>query len=233
MLNKLKTELKKLSNPVQAQILSRFFKTWKGEYGEWDRFLWIKVPAQRELSKKYVDLNFQDLQDLLNSTIHEHRLVALLILIQKYIKSDSEIKNQIFNFYLKNSKRINNRDLVDLSAPNIVWNQIIASDKSILYKLAKSSNLREKRISIIATYTFIKNNQFEDTLKIAEILLQDPHDLIQKAVWRMLREIWKRNQKEEESFLKKHYKTMPRTMLRYAIEKFEEKLRQKYLKGLI
>ncbi len=233
MLNKLKTELKKLSNPVQAQILSRFFKTWKGEYGEWDRFLWIKVPAQRELSKKYVDLNFQDLQDLLNSTIHEHRLVALLILIQKYIKSDSEIKNQIFNFYLKNSKRINNRDLVDLSAPNIVWNQIIASDKSILYKLAKSSNLREKRISIIATYTFIKNNQFEDTLKIAEILLQDPHDLIQKAVWRMLREIWKRNQKEEESFLKKHYKKMPRTMLRYAIEKFEEKLRQKYLKGLI
>ena len=233
MIDKLKSELQKLSNSTQADILSRFFKTWKGEYGEWDQFLWIKVPVQREVAKKYLDLKFEDIQYLLDSSIHEHRLVALLILVQKYSKSDEKVKSQIYKFYLKNSKRINNRDLVDLSAPYIIWNHLLNTDRSVLYKLAKSSNLREKRISIIATYTFIRNNQFNDTLKIATILLHDDHDLIHKAVWWMLRELWKKNQKEEVTFLKKYYKTMPRTMLRYAIEKFPEDIRQKYLKGLI
>lgn len=239
MLNKLKTptavmsDLKKLSDPAKAKILSWFFKTWKGEYGEWDKFLWIKVPDQRQIAKRYIDLNFEGLQLLLNSDIHEHRLVALLILVQKYSKSDSNLQEKIFRFYIKNSKRVNNRDLVDLSAPNIVWNYLLNQDKSIIYKFAKSKNLREKRISIIATYTFIRNNQYIDTFKISEILLNDKHDLIHKAVWWMIRELWNRNQKEEEIFLKKHYKSMPRTMLRYAIEKFPEDLRQKYLKGLI
>ncbi len=227
------SDLKKLSNPAQAKILSWFFKTWKGEYGEWDKFLGIKVPVQRQIAKKYTDLNFEDLQLLLNSDIHEHRVVALLILVQKYSKWDANIQKKIYKFYIKNSKRINNRDLVDLSAPNIVWNYLLHQDKSILYTLAKSKNLREKRISIISTYTFIRNNKFVDTFQISEILLQDSHDLIHKAIWRMLREIWKRNLKVEEDFLRIYYKTMPRTMLRYAIEKFEENIRQKYLKGLI
>jgi 3-methyladenine DNA glycosylase AlkD len=154
-------------------------------------------------------------------------------LVQKYSKWDANIQKKIYKFYIKNSKRINNRDLVDLSAPNIVWNYLLHQDKSILYTLAKSKNLREKRISIISTYTFIRNNKFVDTFQISEILLQDSHDLIHKAIWRMLREIWKRNLKVEEDFLRIYYKTMPRTMLRYAIEKFEENIRQKYLKGLI
>lgn len=233
MLNQLKSDLKKLSNPAQAKILSWFFKTWKGEYGEWDKFLGIKVPVQRGIAKKYTDLNFEDLQLLLNSDIHEHRLVALFILVQKYSNWEANIQEKIYRFYIKNTKRINNRDLVDLSAPNIVWNYLLDKDKSILYTLAKSKNLREKRISIIATYTFIRNNQFTDTFQISELLLQDTHDLIHKAVGWMLRELGKRDQKQEEIFLKKHYQTMPRTMLRYAIEKFEENLRQKYLKWLI
>ncbi len=233
MLDQLKTDLKKLSNPDQAQILSRFFKTWKGEYGEWDKFLWIKVPVQRQIAKKYSDLDFKDWQVLINSDIHEHRLVALLILVQKYSKWDSKLQEKVYKFYLQNSKRVNNRDLVDLSAPNIIWNHLLNSDKSILYKLAKSNNLREKRISIISTYTFIKSHQFQDTLQIAEILLHDTHDLIHKAVWRMLREVGNRDPKQEKNFLKKYYQSMPRTMLRYAIEKFPENLRQKYLKWLI
>lgn len=233
MLNQLKSDLKKLSNPDQAQILSRFFKTWKGEYGEWDKFLWIKVPVQRQIAKKYLDLDFLDLQSLLDWDIHEHRLVALLILVQKYSKWDEKLKSKVFKFYIQNSKRINNRDLVDTSAPNIVWNHLLNSDKSILYKLAKSTNLREKRISIISTHTFIKNHQFQDTFQIAEILLNDTHDLIHKAVGRMFREVGNRDPKQEEIFLKKYYQSMPRTMLRYAIEKFPENLRQKYLKWLI
>lgn len=233
MLSKLKSDFKKLSDPVQAKILSRFFKTWKGEYWEWDKFFWIKVPVQRQIAKKYSDLKFEDIQSLLNSDIHEHRLVALLILVQKYSKWDLKLQEKVYKFYIKNSKRVNNRDLVDLSSPNIVWNYLFNQDKSLLYKFAKSTNLREKRISIISTYTFIRNSQFQDTFQIAEILLQDTHDLIHKAVWRMLREVWKRNFQAEENFLKLHYKSMPRTMLRYAIEKFEENLRQKYLKWLI
>ncbi|MFZ2151288.1 MAG: DNA alkylation repair protein [Candidatus Absconditicoccaceae bacterium] len=233
MLDKLKSNLKNLSNPTQADILSRFFKTGKGDYGEGDKFLGIKVPVQREIAKEYIDLGFEDLQSLLDSDIHEHRLVALLILVQKYSKGDVQFQEKIYKFYIKNSKRVNNRDLVDLSAPNIVGNYLLNQDKSLIYTFAKSKNLRERRISIIATYTFIRNNQFVDTFQIAEILLQDTHDLIHKAVGRMLRELGKRNQIQEEIFLKIHYKNMPRTMLRYAIEKFEENLRQKYLKGFM
>ena len=234
----LKKEIKKRANPLKAKLLQRFFKTGKGQYGEGDIFLGLMVPVQREIVKKYQDLSLINIQKLLNSKIHEERLLALLILVLQFKKADkkwfsfakaSEDKKRIFNFYLKNTKNINNWDLVDLTAPNIVGQFLLDKDKKILYKLAKSQDLWEKRIAIIATFTFIKNHQFKDTLKIAEILLNDKHDLIHKAVGWMLREVGKRDLVAEEEFLKKHYKKMPRTMLRYAIEKFLENKRRKYL----
>ena len=225
----IKKDLQKLANPKQAEILQRFFKTGKGEYGEGDIFLGIKVPEQREVAKKY-DLTLEEIQDLLSDKVHEYRLTALFILVNKYKKSDKKNKKEIFDFYLKNTKSINNWDLVDLSAPNIVGDYLLDKDKSILYKLAKSDNLWEKRIAVLATFAFIKDNQFEDAFKISEILLKDNHDLIHKAVGWMLREIGKRNLEAEERFLNNHYKKMPRTMLRYAIERFPESKRKYYLK---
>ena len=221
------------ANPEQAKILQRFFKTGKGQYGEWDQFLWIKVPVQRQIAKQHLEIDFSEIQALLDSPIHEYRLVAVLILVQKYAKADEKLQKKIFDFYLKNAKWINNRDLVDLSAPHIVGEYLLEREKDILYKLAKSKNLREKRIAIISTFAFIKVGLFEDTFKIAEILMHDDHDLIHKAVGWMLREAGKRSLYEEEKFLKPRYKKMPRTMLRYAIEKFEETKRQKYLKWQI
>lgn len=222
-------ELQKLRDPKKAEILSRFFKTGKGEYGQGDIFLGIPVPKQRQVAKKYIDLSLEELQKLLSSKIHEYRLTSLFILVDKYKKADKALKNKIFNFYLKNAKNINNWDLVDLSAPNIIGDFLLNKDKLILYKLAKSKSLWEKRIAILATYAFIKKNQFEDTLKISEILLGDDHDLIHKAVGWMLREVGKRDQKTEEIFLKRHCQNIPRTMLRYAIEKFPEEKRRFYL----
>lgn len=227
-----------LKNPKKAVILQRFFKTGKGEYGEGDIFLGITVPKQREIAKKYQDLSLNDLQKLLQSKIHEYRLTSLLILNIKYKqslllrnqKSNIKGKEEIFKFYLANTININNWDLVDLSTPNIVGEFLFDKNRSVLFELAKSKNLWEKRIAILSTYFFIKNNQFDDALKIAEILLEDEHDLMHKAVGWMLREIGKRDQKVEEDFLNKYYKKMPRTMLRYAIEKFNEKKRKLYLK---
>ena len=230
MLNKLKKDLNKLKNKEKAKILAGFFKTGKGEYGEGDIFLGIIVPEQLKIAKKYFDLNLNGLNKLIFSKIHEYRLVSLLILINKYNKVDNKEKKKIFSFYLKNIKYINNWDLVDLSAPNIIGDYLLDKDRKILYKLAKSKNLWEKRISIISTYRFIKENNFNDTLKISEILLNDKHDLIHKAVGWMLREIGKKNQVIEEKFLRKYHKVMPRTMLRYAIEKFDENKRKFYLK---
>lgn len=229
-LDNFKKELNKLADSKQAAVLQRFFKTGKGEYGEGDIFLGIKVPVQRLVAKKYQNLPLAGLQQLLNSKIHEYRLSALFILVAKYQKGDEKIKRLIYNFYLKNSRNINNWDLVDLSAPNIAGDYLLNKPRNILYKLAKSKNIWEKRIAILSTFTFIRNNQFDDTLKISEILLNDKHDLIHKAVGWMLRELGKRNQKFEEEFLIKHYKKMPRTMLRYAIEKFPDNKRKYYLK---
>lgn len=227
----LKKDLEKLSDKKQAALLLGFFKTGKGQYGEGDIFLGIKVPVQRKIAKKYKDLSVKDTESLLKSKIHEHRLVALFILIDIYKRADKKEKKTIFNLYLKNYKWINNWDLVDLSAPNIVGDYLLDKDRSILYQLARSDNLWKKRISVLATFKFIVNNESKDTLKIAEILLKDKHDLIHKGVGWMLREVGKRiSQQEEEIFLKKHYKNMPRTMLRYAIEKFDEKKRRFYMK---
>ena len=231
MLENIKSDTNKLKNPEKAKLLAGFFKTGKGEYGEGDKFLGLMVPQQRSVAKKYRDLKLSDVQSLLKSKFHEYRLIGLLILVHQYEKTDDDkVRTKIVSFYLKNTDYINNWDLVDLTAPKILGHWSLNHDRKILYKLAKSESLWERRISILATFTFIKNNQFDDVLKLSALLLTDSHDLIHKAVGWMLREIGKRNQSIEENFLKKHYKTMPRTMLRYAIEKFPEKKRQFYLK---
>jgi 3-methyladenine DNA glycosylase AlkD len=237
-LQKIRKKLRNLANPKKAKILQRFFKTAKGEYGEGDKFLGIVVPEQRKVAKDFHELALVDLQKLLNSSIHEERLIALFILVFQYQKAqkenDKKQKRIIFNFYLKNTKRINNWDLVDLSAPNIMGNYLLNKKRNILYKLAQSKNLWEKRIAVLATFEFIKNQEWIDTFTIVKILLQDEHDLIHKACGWMLRETGNKiGQQREESFLRKYYKKMPRTMLRYAIEKFPEKRRQQYLKNLV
>ena len=232
-LTDLRNDLKKEENKEQAVNLQRFFKTGKGEYGEGDIFYGIKVPLQRAIAKKHRDLSLSELQELLNSPIHEERLVSLLILADQYGKGDEKMKEKIFYFYLKNTLKINNWDLVDLSAPKIVGAHLVDRDKSILFKFAGSSNLWEKRIAILSTMFFIKNLHFETTLNISEILLKDRHDLIHKGVGWMLREVGNKDLAVEEKFLKKYYRQMPRTMLRYAIEKFPETKRKAYLQGNI
>lgn len=221
--------LQKLANPDKAKLLARFFKTGPGEYGEGDVFLGITVPAQKKVAGQYANLTLTNLQKLLQSKIHEHRLTALLILVKQYQQAGSDDQKQIVDFYLHNTKHINNWDLVDLSAPNILGNYLLKNDRRLLYQLMKSKNLWERRIAILATFAFIRNNQFTDTLKIAKLLLIDKHDLIHKALGWMLREIGKRDQKILEDFLNQHHQNMPRTMLRYAIERLPEALRKKYL----
>ncbi len=228
-MTQIEQELKKKANKEKAVILAKFFKTGKGEYGEGDIFLGITVPQQRKIAKKHANLTLKEISKLLKSKIHEFRLTALLILIEKYKKTSEKKKKLIYWFYLKHLKFINNWDLVDLSCPQIIGSYLQGKNKKQLYKLANSSNLWQKRIAIISTHTFIRNGNFADALKISELLLNDEHDLIHKAVGWMLREIGKRDQKTEEKFLEKHCKKMPRTMLRYAIEKFGEKKKKVYM----
>jgi len=235
MLLYLKKELKNLANKEQAEILQRFFKTGKGEYGAGDIFLGVRMAPQRILAKKYIDMKFSEVEALLQSREHEFRMTALLILICKYDREKGKEENlkKIFNLYLKNTKYINNWDLVDVTTPKIVGRYLLDKDRKILDKLAKSKNLWEKRISILATYSFIRENQFEDTFRIADILINDKHDLIHKAVGWMLREVGNRDRQAEENFLKIRYQKMPRTMLRYAIEKFPKNLYRNYLSSKI
>ena len=221
----------RLSNPVQAAALARFFKTDPGQYGEGDVFLGIKVPVQRQLAGKYKDMPLNGLGTLLSSPIHEHRLTALLILDAQYKKSENlDMKRQIVRFYLSHMGHVNNWDLVDLSAPNILGEHIIGNppESSILCHLAKGS-LWERRVAIVSTFAMIRKGQFKNTLKIAEILLKDEEDLIHKAVGWMLRETGKRDEKILTAFLDMHSKRMPRTMLRYAIERLPEKLKKHYM----
>ena len=223
--------LKRLQNGHKAEILMRFFKTGPGEYGEGDIFLGIQVPVLRKISKEYERLPLPEVQTLLASPVHEERLLSLLLLIRAYTKGNSITKRKVYMLYLKNSQHINNWDLVDISAAHIVGAYLKDKSRTTLYRLAQSHLIWDRRIAIIATFHFIKQNEFRETLKIARLLLSDEEDLIHKAVWWMLREVGKRDQKTQEDFLKKHYKNMPRTMLRYAIERFPEPLRRKYLKG--
>ncbi len=230
VIKNIREDIQRLRNPEKAKMLSGFFKTGKGQYGEGDVFLGIPVPEQRKIAKKYTGLSFTDIRKLLLSRIHEYRLIALLILIIRYRRADETGKRNIFNLYMKNIHYINNWDLVDLSAPNIVGDYLLTRDRSILYRLAQSENLWERRIAIISSFAFIRTDQFDDTFRIAELLLHDRHDLIHKAIGWMLREIGKRDQQKEETFLGKYAAVMPRTMLRYAVERFEEGKRQSYLK---
>mgnify|MGYP000197511225 CR=1 FL=1 len=229
MIEKLKQDVQELANPERAEHSKRYFKTGPGQYGEGDVFLGLTMPQQREIAKKYKDLQLEQVQELLESGIHTYRMIALVILTLQYKNNNEEI----FNFYLKNTKYINNWDLVDVTTHKIVGEYLLDKPRDILYKLAKSPDLWEKRISIISTFAFIRRGQLDDAINIAEILLHDKHDLIHKAVGWMLREIGNRDLGVEEKFLKKYYNQMPRTMLRYAIEKFEESKRLDYLKGRI
>jgi 3-methyladenine DNA glycosylase AlkD len=229
----LRKKIKSLASTEVAKTMQWFFKTGKGEYGEGDIFAGLKVPTQRKIAREFKNLTLSDLKILLNSKIHEERLISLFIIVDKYEKGNENDKEKIFAFYLKNRKGINNWDLVDLSAPKIVGKHLLKKERSLLYKFALSKNLWERRIAVLSTYEFIRNRDFETTLKIAELLLNDEHDLIHKAVGWMLREVGNRELKTEEKFLKLNYKNMPRTMLRYAIEKFPELKRKKYLQGKI
>ncbi len=230
MLDHLKRDLDKLKNPAKAKFLARFFKISKGEYAEGDIFLGIIVPKQRQVAKQYADLSLNDLQALITSKIHEYRLVALLILVGQYAKGSKDLAKTIVNFYLSNTKNINSWDLVDLSAENILGEYFLDKNKRQIYDLAKSDNLWERRIAVLTTFQFIKNQRFTDALAIYKLLLKDKHDLIQKAVGWMLREIGKRDLDVELKFLDKYYQQMPRTMLRYAIERFEPNKKAFYMK---
>jgi 3-methyladenine DNA glycosylase AlkD len=226
-------EFRTLGNPEDALFLQRFFKTGEGGYAQGDRFLGIRVPIIRKLAKAYQRLPIEECQLLLQSEWHEERLLALFLLIGHFHKGDERIQAKIYRIYLKNTASINNWDLIDTSAEHIVGAFLWDRDRAPLYPLARSKDLWKKRIAILSTFHFIRRNDFSDTLKIAEILLKDSHDLIHKAVGWLLREVGNRDLRAEEEFLKRHYRVMPRTMLRYAIEKFPEDRRKRYLKGEI
>ena len=225
--------LKNLGDSAIAEHSQRFFKTGKGEYGEGDQFLGIRVPVLREQVKHYRSTPLPEVKKLLTSSFHEERLFALLLLVRKFSKGDDEEKTTIYQLYLENTQYINNWDLVDSSAYQIVGTYLETRERQILYQLAQSQSLWERRIAIMATFQFIRNQQFDDTLRLSELLLNDAEDLIHKAVGWMLREVGKRDMAVEKAFLKSYYKTMPRTMLRYAIEKFSKQDRQQYLTGAV
>ena len=228
-LKEFKKRIKKESSKQQAESLQWFFKTGSGEYGEGDVFAGIKMPVQRKIAKEFKNLKYDDIKELLCSIIHEERMIGLLILQGKYENGDENEEEKVFKFYIRHRKGINNWDLVDISAPKIVGEHLLNRDKKLLYKFAHSKNLWERRIAILSTFSFIRARKFETTFKISDILLDDDHDLIHKAVGWMLRETGKKDLSAEDKFLKPRYKKMPRTMLRYAIEKFPEVKRKKYL----
>ena len=225
------TRLKGLANAKDAEGLQWYFKTGPGQYGEGDVFIGIRIPAIRHLVKEFRDAEERALLTLLASPIHEARVLALFILVRQFEAGTLEVQSRIHRLYLAHTDRINNWDLVDLSAPTIVGGYLLNRSRRPLVRLAKSKCLWERRIAILATFAFIRRNQFADSLAIADRLLHDPHDLIHKAVGWMLREVGKRDQAVLESFLKPRCGTMPRTMLRYAIERFPEAKRQSYLRN--
>ena len=222
-------EMKALGNPSRAAGAQRFFKTAPGEYGAGDRFLGIRVPALRKLAAKYRTMSLRELSRLLRSRWHEERLLALFILVGQYARAEPAHREAIYRLYMGHTVRINNWDLVDCSAAHIVGAHLRDGRRAELLRLAESEVLWKRRIAIIATLHYIKRGDFADTLRIARLLRDDPHDLIHKAVGWMLREVGKRNRAVEEAFLQKHARRMPRTMLRYAIERFPQGLRQRYL----
>ena len=227
---RIRQELETYIDPVKREVLTRFFKTGKGQYGEGDKFLGVTVPNARSVAKMHKDEPFGVLAALLQSPWHECRLCALLVLVERFKKSDEKERKAIYDFYLSQTSRINSWDLVDLSAPGIVGEYLKDKSREDLYRLAESSLLWDQRIAVVATYTLIKNHDFIDILALSERLLRHEHDLMRKAVGWMLREMGKRDKDLLVQFLEKHCKTMPRTMLRYAIEKFPDEERREFMK---
>ena len=231
MEQEIKAYLLSLSDKNTAEQTKKFFKTGKGEYSYGDRFLGIKMGKLRETAKKFSDAEPEVAEKLLQSEFHEIRMFSLVLLTNLYKKGDKTTKDKIFDIYLNNTRQINNWDLVDVSAHHIVGMHLFEKDTSLLLKLSKSENMWERRISIISTLYFIKKNRFEETMAISKTLIEDEQDLMHKATGWMLREVGKMDIDTERKFLLKHYKKMPRTMLRYAIEKFDENERVGFLKG--
>lgn len=228
----LRQTLKRIADPRRAKLHLRFFKTGVGEYGAGDRFLGITVPALRALARQYRDLPLRDVDSLLRSPWHEERFLALLLWVDQFRRGNADRRRQIYNKYLRSTRHINNWDLVDVSAEHIVGAFLAGKDKRILFRLARSANLWQRRIAVLATFHFIRHDRFTEILKIATLLLHDEHDLIHKAVGWMLREAGKRDRPRLERFLVRHQKSMPRTMLRYAIEHLPVQRRQRYLRGM-
>jgi 3-methyladenine DNA glycosylase AlkD len=231
--SKLVSHLRELSDPQIATHSQRFFKTGAGEYAEGDRFLGIRVPVLRTQARHHLDTPITEILKLLRSPFHEVRLFALLLLVHRFERGDEASRDSIVRHYLDHTRYINNWDLVDSSAPQILGAYLHSRERSVLYRLVASESLWERRIAVMACFHFIRHNDYLDTLALCESVLQDPEDLIHKAAGWMLREIGNRNGEVERAFLKRHYRAMPRTMLRYAIEKFPPRERQRYLKSLI
>jgi 3-methyladenine DNA glycosylase AlkD len=223
--------LKAIADPQRAKHSQRYFKTGKGEYGAGDRFLGITVPAVRALARQYRDLPLREIDNLLHSRWHEERLLALLLWVDRYRRGDVKQRQRLYRKYLRSTRYINNWDLVDSSAGQIVGDFLTDKDKGVLFRLARSNNLWERRIAVIAAGQFIRSGRFTEILKIATLLLRDEHDLIHKALGWMLREVGKHDRPRLERFLIRHQADMPRTMLRYAIEHLPAEQRRRYLQG--
>ena len=229
MLSELRARLQSLSMPEEVAGKQRFFKSGEGEYGHGDRFLGIRVPVLRSLVKQYRGMALDELETLLQSPLHEERLLALFLLVDAFKRGNEAVKKDVFDLYLANTRHVNNWDLVDSSAHLIVGPYVEQRDRTLLYDLARSESLWERRIAMMATMHFIRKGDFADTFALAELLLGDREDLIHKIVGWMLREVGERDRAAEEKFLQKHCRSMPRTMLRYAVEKFPKEVRELYM----
>lgn len=218
-------ELQALSDAEKREIFPKFFKAGKGEYGEGDRFLGVTVPNIRAIAKLHKDISIEEIRDLIQSEWHEVRLCALIIMVEKSKKKDEALRKELFNLYLSQTERINNWDLVDLSCRFIIGEYLLDKSRDILYQLAQSPLLWDNRIAIVSTYAFIRKGQLEDTYALSDLMMQHPHDLMHKAIGWMLREAGKRNPERLYDYVMSHRADMPRTMLRYAIEKFSPKER--------
>ncbi len=224
------SELQALTNAEKREIFPRFFKAGKGEYGEGDRFLGVTVPNIRAIAKLHKDISIEEIRELLQSEWHEVRLCALIIMVEKSKKKDEALRKELFNLYLSQTKRINNWDLVDLSCRFIIGEYLLDKSRDILYQLAQSPLLWDNRIAIVSTYAFIRKGQLEDTYALSDLMMQHPHDLMHKAIGWMLREAGKRNPERLYDYVMRHRADMPRTMLRYAIEKFSPEERSILMK---
>lgn len=227
------SSLRALATPKKAEASARFFKTGPGQYGEGDVFVGVTVPEQRLVAKGFRDIPLIYIEKLLQSEVHEDRFTALIILVSQFQRVDESGRNAVAQFYLMHRARVNNWDLVDASASYILGPWLENEDRKVIYDLAASNALWDKRIAVLAAGYYIRNDDFTDIFALADLLMADPHDLMHKAIGWMLREVGKKDRQALEDFLKPRYSKMPRTMLRYTIEKFEPEVRRAYLGGLV